>query len=43
LNPGNLDKVKKIKPYALDVCSGVEKMVGKKDAQLMKNFILRAK
>lgn len=43
LTPANLHKVKKIKPYALDVCSGIERMVGKKDKQLMKDFILGAK
>ncbi|MFA7676822.1 MAG: phosphoribosylanthranilate isomerase [Candidatus Omnitrophota bacterium] len=39
LNPKNLSRIKKIKPYAVDVASGLEKMVGKKDEKLMEKFI----
>jgi len=35
----NIGNVRKLKPYALDVASGVESMVGKKDEQLIKTFI----
>ena len=43
LNIKNIGNVKKLKPYALDVASGVESMVGKKDDQLIKTFIKRVK
>ena len=43
LNVKNIGKVKKLKPYALDVASGIEKMVGKKDEQLTKTFIKKVK
>lgn len=43
LNAKNVTKVKKLKPYALDVCSGVEKLVGKKDESLLREFINRVK
>jgi len=43
LNIKNIGNVKKLKPYALDVASGVESMVGKKDSQLTKTFIKRTK
>lgn len=42
LNTANLDRVKPFKPYALDVASGIEKLVGKKDEESMKLFIERA-
>ncbi|MFH1519689.1 MAG: phosphoribosylanthranilate isomerase [Candidatus Omnitrophota bacterium] len=43
LNPKNISKLKRLKPYALDVASGVERMVGKKDEQLIKAFIKKVK
>lgn len=43
LNIKNIDNVKKLRPYALDVASGVESMVGKKDSQLIKTFIKKVK
>jgi len=43
LNIKNIGNVKKLKPYALDVASGVESMVGKKDSQLIKIFIKKVK
>lgn len=43
LNIKNVGNVKKLKPYALDVASGVESSVGKKDSQLIKAFIKKVK
>ncbi len=43
LNPTNVSRLKKLKPYCLDAASGIEKMVGKKDEQLMKAFIEKVK
>ncbi len=43
LNIKNINNVKKLKPYALDVASGVESMVGKKDSQLVTKFITKVK
>ena len=43
LNPRNVGKIKKLKPYAIDVASGVEKLVGKKDEHLLEVFIKKVK
>ncbi|OQX52817.1 MAG: hypothetical protein B5M48_04685 [Candidatus Omnitrophica bacterium 4484_213] len=43
LNPDNVQEaITEVQPYMVDVCSGVEKKPGKKDEQLMKEFIYRA-
>jgi len=43
LSLSNIAKIKKLNPYAVDVCSGVEKLVGKKDERLLREFINRVK
>lgn len=44
LSPGNVEEaVKSCRPYGVDVCSGVEKSPGEKDAALLEGFLRRAK
>jgi phosphoribosylanthranilate isomerase len=44
LNPSNVaEAVKLVRPYGVDVATGVEKAPGKKDPRLMKEFIRAAK
>lgn len=44
LDPGNVaDVIKTVRPYGVDVSSGVEKETGKKDGNLLKEFIQNAK
>jgi phosphoribosylanthranilate isomerase len=41
LSPFNLDKVRELRPYGVDVSSGVEIIPGKKDFALVREFIRR--
>lgn len=43
LNIDNLERAKIMKPYALDVSSGVESAPGKKDPELVREFVRRCK
>jgi len=43
LNPMNLEEVKKLEPYGVDVSSGVESSPGKKDPELVREFIRRCR
>ena len=43
LNARNIDRALMMKPYALDVSSGVESTPGRKDPQLVSEFIRRCK
>lgn len=44
LNPLNVrEAIKKVSPWGVDVCSGVEKMEGRKDFSKMVNFVMEVK
>ncbi|UCE81457.1 MAG: phosphoribosylanthranilate isomerase [Methanobacteriota archaeon] len=43
LNIGNLDDAKRMEPYALDVSSGVESASGRKDPDLVSEFVRRCR
>jgi len=43
LKPNNLGPVKRLNPYAVDVASGIEKFIGKKDKLEVSRFIKKVK
>ena len=44
LTPGNVQEaIETVRPYAVDVCSGVEDAPGRKDAAKVRDFVKRAK
>jgi phosphoribosylanthranilate isomerase len=43
LTAKNISRFKKLRPYAFDVASGLEKFVGKKDESLVRAFIQKVK
>ncbi len=43
LSPVNVKNALKIRPYGVDVASGIEKLVGKKDKKIMEIFIKKVK
>jgi len=43
LNIDNITRVKRLKPYAVDVASGIERLIGKKDKNLVTRFIKKVK
>jgi phosphoribosylanthranilate isomerase len=44
LSPQNVaDLIRQVDPYGVDVASGVEKFPGRKDSELVREFILRVK
>ncbi|MHA1771575.1 MAG: phosphoribosylanthranilate isomerase [Candidatus Thorarchaeota archaeon] len=43
LNPNNVGSILKLQPYAVDVSSGVESEIGKKDRDLVRAFVAECK
>ncbi|MFA5337597.1 MAG: phosphoribosylanthranilate isomerase [Candidatus Omnitrophota bacterium] len=43
LNVKNVSQIARLKPYAVDASSSLEKLVGKKDIELVKEFIKKVK